>query len=88
MSSYDAKYIEDLKSRYNNLSRLKIQTETELSAAQKDLDNAMSEAEKEFGVKTLDELRELYSKKENENSEKVANFEKTISDIEAKLREL
>ena len=88
MNKYDSTYIEGLKARWNNLNKIKIQTETELKSAQAELDKAIREANEEFGVNTLDELRDLYAKRVDENNRNIEQFETSLNTIETKLQEI
>ena len=88
MNKYDTNYVENLKSRWADLNKIKIQTETELKSAQAELDKAMNDAKSQFGVTSLDELRDLYGKRVEENNKSIEDFERNLSEIENKLRDL
>lgn len=83
-----AQILEESKARHQALAERRQRLQVELEAAARQLEEAESEAEREFGTRDLNELRELYAKREEENERKVSEFVSALDALEASLAEV
>lgn len=77
--------IEQLTQRYNRLHTRKIEAETNLKSAHKQLDALKAEAREQYGTDDLDALRRKLAEMEAENEKKRAGYQASLDRIEADL---
>ncbi len=77
--------IEELQSRYTDLNTRKIQAETNLKNAQKQLKTLKQQAKKEYGTDDVKELRKQLDELKIENERKREDYQKSLDEIEQKL---
>ena len=85
-SSEHDRSIEQLKKQYEALNERKIQTNTELKRAEKDLLELQTEATSEFGTSDVSELKSKLEKMESENEKNRMEYQKLLDKIEADLK--
>lgn len=88
MSQEQTKKLEAVIQKHKNLSKLKIQLETEIQSLELDYQKAFREAKDLYGIESIDELRSLYLQKAEDNKLRISEFENTINEIEAKVQEI
>jgi predicted nucleic acid-binding Zn-ribbon protein len=80
--------VEELTQRYHGLNERKIQAETNLKNAQKQLDELRKQAKKEYGTENLDELKKKLDAMKEENETKRSKYQADLDKIEADLAEV
>ena len=88
MTQDSTKQLELTIQKHKNLSKTKIQVETELKSLEAEHQKLLSEATEKYGVNSLDELRNLFILKSEENKKKIGDFSDTIALIENKINEI
>ncbi|EMI40409.1 MULTISPECIES: hypothetical protein [Pirellulaceae] len=83
-----ARTIEQLKSEYEQLNERKIQAQTQLQEAQKQLTALQAEAEKEFGTSDVKELTEKLEQMETENEKRRSEYQTLLDKISGDLAEV
>lgn len=83
-----AQLLEEHKARHQTLTERRQRVQVELETAARQLEEAQTEAEREFGTRDLAELRNLYTQREQENERKVAQFIEDLNALEAALAEV
>ena len=81
----DEQSIEELQSRYSDLNTRKIQAETNLKNAQKQLKQLKQQAIKEYGTDDVEELRKQLDELKTENKRKREEYQASLDEIEQKL---
>lgn len=84
----EAQSIDNLKTRYEDLNEKRIQSETKLEEAKRQLKQFQKQAIDEFGTDDLDELEKKLEVMKAENEKKRAEFQTQLDDIEEKLAEI
>lgn len=79
--------IEELAARYSELNKKKIQAETSLEHAEKELARLKEKALAEYGTDNVDELKQKLAAMEAENERKRAEYQHSLDKIEADLSE-
>lgn len=77
--------IDELKNRYENLNKRKIQAETNLEHATQLLEELKTQARKEYGTDDVEELRKKLAEMEAENERKRASYQEALDRIETDL---
>ena len=85
MSNESSQTIEQLTNRYQSLNKQKIEADTNLKNAQKQLADLKSQALEEFGTDDLDELRTKLRDMEQENERNRFEYQKKLDEIERNL---
>ena len=80
--------LEELRSRYEKLNKQKIVAQTQRDATQKQLDQLLKQAQKEFETEDLDELRKILDKMKTENEKLREKYANSLAGIEKKLAEI
>jgi hypothetical protein len=80
--------IEILQQRYQSLNTRKIQSETHLENARKELERLQREAKDKYGTDDVDELRRLLEQMKTDNEEKRRNYQADLDRIESELSEI
>jgi prefoldin subunit 5 len=80
--------IEDLKKRHKNLNEKRIQTETNLINAKKELENLKENAREEYGTDNLDDLKNKLTEMKEENEKKCRDYKEHLDEIEKNLEEI
>jgi predicted nucleic acid-binding Zn-ribbon protein len=80
--------IEELTKRYQDLNTRKIQAQTNLENAKKQLAELKKKAKKEYGTDELDELQKQLEDIRAENEEKRSKYQASLDLIEEKLEEV
>lgn len=80
--------IEVLQQRYQSLNTRKIQSETHLENARKELERLQREAREKYGTDDVDELRRLLDQMKTDNEEKRRNYQADLDRIESELSEI
>ena len=83
-----AQLLEEHKARHQTLTERRQRVQVELETAARQLEEAQSEAERDFGTRDLAELRNLYTEREQENERKVSQFIEDLNALEAALAEM
>lgn len=83
-----AQILEEAKTRHQRLADRRQRVQVELEAAARQLEEAQDEAEREFGTRDLEALRELYAQREKENEQKVQEFVANLDELETALNEV
>lgn len=86
--STDKQSIEQLTERYNSLNTKKIQAETNLKNAEKQLAELKKEARKQYDTDDLDDLKKMLEKMETENEQKRADYQASLDKIEGDLEKV
>ena len=81
----DQQTIEELTKRYQDLNTRKIQAETNLKTARKQLEDLRKRAKKDYGTDDLDELKKELQKLKEENEAKRAAYQQSLDKIESDL---
>ncbi len=77
-----------LQQRFQSLDKRKIQTETHLENARKELDRLQREAREKYGTDDVDELRKKLEQMKTDNEEKRRSYQADLDHIEAELAEI
>jgi chromosome segregation ATPase len=80
--------IEELQRRFQSLNTRKIQSETHLENARKELDRLQQEAREKYGTDDVDELRRKLEQMKADNEEKRRNYQSDLDRIENELAEI
>lgn len=80
--------IEELKKRFNDLNTRKIQAETKLKTAKRELAKLRKKAKEEYGTDDLDELQTKLNELRDENEQKRSKYQASLEQIEEKLDEI
>jgi predicted nucleic acid-binding Zn-ribbon protein len=83
-----ARTIEQLKSEYEKLNKKKIEAETELKGAEKQLKDLQKDAEKEFGTSDVDELTKKLKEMEAKNEKQRSEYQELLDKIAGELAEV
>ena len=81
----DKQTIEQLTERYQGLNKRKIQAETNLKNAQKQLDDLRKQAKKDYGTDDLEDLKKKLDAMKQDNEAKRAKYQDDLNKIEADL---
>lgn len=81
-----AAQIEALQKRHRALEQERLQLQTKRDLAQERLREIQAAAKEQYGVSSLEELRELRQRWDAENSENLAQFEKNLGQLEQQLQ--
>jgi chromosome segregation ATPase len=84
-SSADEQSIEELQKRYQTLHTRKIQAETNLDNATRQLESLKQEARETYGTDDVAELHEKLDAMKAENEEKRKNYQTALDRIESEL---
>jgi hypothetical protein len=87
-SEADKQTIEELTERYQGLNKRKIQAETNLKNAQKQLDDLRKQAKKDYGTDDLEDLKKKLDAMKQDNEAKRAKYQADLNKIEADLAEV
>lgn len=77
--------IEELQLRYNGLNTRKIQAETNLKNAEKQLDQLKQQAREKYGTDDVEKLREQLTEMRNENDRKRREYQAELDRIDSEL---
>jgi hypothetical protein len=77
--------IEQLTKRYADLHKKKIQAETNLENAEKELARLKEKARSEYGTDDVDELKTKLAVMETENERKRSQYQQSLDKIEMEL---
>jgi hypothetical protein len=77
--------IEQLQQRYQRLNTQKIQAETKLEEAKKQLDKLKSEARQSYGTDDVTELKKKLQEMKDENERRRAAYQADLEKIESDL---
>lgn len=77
--------IEELQLRYNGLNTRKIQAETNLKNAEKQLDQLKQQAREKYGTDDVEQLREQLTEMRNENDRKRREYQAELDRIDGEL---
>jgi len=77
--------IEDLTDEYNRLNERRIQAQTQLDEATKQLESLQEEALEEFGTSDVDELQVKLEQMEAENEKRRSEYQTLLEGIAADL---
>jgi hypothetical protein len=80
--------IEQLQQRYTSLHTKKIQSETKLGEARRQLENLKSEARTKYGTDDLNELRAKLERMKADNEKKRADYQAELQRIEGELAQV
>ncbi len=80
--------IEKLTERYQELNKRKIQAETTLKNAQKQLEELRKAAREEYGTDDLAELKKKLEEMKRENEARRSRYQQDLDKIEADLARL
>jgi chromosome segregation ATPase len=80
--------IEELQSRYDQLSHERTRIGTQRETAQKQLETLQSRAVKEFGTADLEELEKQLQAMKLENEKKRAEYQASLERVERDLSEI
>ncbi len=80
--------IEELQKRYSDLSRRKIQAETNLEHSQKQLELHKSQAREKYGTDDVAELRKQLEEMKVENERKRREYQESLDRIEEDLTQV
>ena len=80
--------IEVLQQRFQSLNTRKIQSETNLENAKKELERLQREAREKYGTDDVDELRKKLEQMKSDNEEKRRNYQADLDRIESELSEI
>ena len=82
-----AQRLEEAKARHRQMIERRAKAQADFEAAERQLNEARTEAEQEFGTGDLTELRRLYAERERENEQAVEKFVRELDEREAALRQ-
>ncbi|MBS3759644.1 MAG: hypothetical protein KGY61_13395 [Desulfobacterales bacterium] len=77
--------IDELKARYENLNKRKIQAEANLENARNQLEELKAQARQEFGTDDVASLKKMLADMEAENERKRAAYQESLDSIEKEL---
>ena len=77
--------IEQLQQRYQRLNTQKIQSETKLEEAKKQLDKLKAEARQNYGTDDIAQLRKKLQEMKDENERRRAAYQADLERIESEL---
>lgn len=77
--------IDELKARYENLNKRKIQAEANLENARNQLEELKAQARSEFGTDDIEALKKMLADMEAENERKRAAYQESLDSIEKDL---
>jgi hypothetical protein len=77
--------IEELQQRFAQLNKRKIQAETSLELAKKQLELLRKEAREKYGTDDLAELQKKLDQMQAENETRRASYQQSLEQIEAEL---
>jgi len=80
--------IEELQRRYQTLNTRKIQSETHLENARKELERLQRDAREKYGTDDVDELRKKLDQMKSDNEEKRRSYQADLDRIETELSEI
>lgn len=80
--------IEVLQQRFQALDKRKIQAETHLENARKELERLQREAREKYGTEDVHELRSKLEQMKADNEEKRRNYQADLDRIENELTEI
>jgi len=81
-----ARSIEQLKTEYEQLNEKKIQAQTQLQEAEKQLAALQKEAKEEFGTSDVDELTKKLKEMETENERRRSEYQELLDKINGELQ--
>ncbi len=81
----DGNPIEELAERYTGLNTKKIQAETNLDNARRQLQELQNQAKEKYGTDELDELRTILATMKAENEAKIEAYRAELDQIEQGL---
>jgi len=81
----DKQTIDELKARYEDLNKRKIQAEANLENARNQLEELKAQARSEFGTDDIAALKKMLADMEAENEQKRAAYQKNLDRIETDL---
>lgn len=81
-----ARTIEQLKLEYEQLNEKKIQAQTQLQEAERQLSALQAEAEAEFGTSDVEALQEKLQQMELENEKRRSEYQTLLDKINADLQ--
>ncbi len=84
----DKQSIESLTDRYNKLHTRKIEAETNLKTARRQLDRLKKEALEKYGTDDLDALKKKLEEMEAENEKKRTQYQQSLDQIESRLKQV
>jgi uncharacterized protein YaaN involved in tellurite resistance len=85
MARTEKQSIEELTRRYQKLHTHKIETETNLKNAQKQLSELKQQALKEFGTDDVKKLQQKLQEMTSENEKSRADYQRSLESIETEL---
>lgn len=77
--------IDELKSRYENLNKRKIQAEANLENATRLLEDLKAQARREYGTDDIEALQKKLAEMEAENERRRASYQEALDRIETDL---
>lgn len=77
--------IEELKKRYENLHRKKIQAEANLDNAKKQLEELKEQARKEYGTEDIEALKKKLAEMQAENERRQSEYQQQLNKVESDL---
>ena len=77
--------IDDLKGEYERLNERKIQAQTQLEEATKQLEALQKEADDEFETSNIDELKSKLEQMETENEKRRSDYQELLEGISGEL---
>src|SRR6056297_383111 len=77
--------IDELKARYENLNKRKIQAEANLENARNQLEELKAQARSEFGTDDIEALKKMLADMQAENEQKRAAYQENLDQIEKDL---
>jgi len=80
--------IEVLQQRFQSLNTRKIQSETNLENARKELERLQREAREKYGTDDVDALRKKLEQMKSDNEEKRRSYQADLDRIESELSEI
>ena len=87
-SKSSARSIEQLKSEYEQLNKRKIQAQTQLEEAEKQLTSLQEESNKEFGTSDINELTKKLEQMEAENEKQRRDYQDLLDRINQDLKDV
>jgi uncharacterized phage infection (PIP) family protein YhgE len=81
----DKQTIDELKARYEDLNKRKIQAEANLENARNQLEELKAQARSEFGTDDMAALKKMLADMEAENEQKRAAYQENLDRIETDL---